>query len=129
MISTRYKFGFIVEGTNDEYRLRGAIGGKFPIVILHGNGLSKATEKKISELIENCDNLFIATDPDEAGNTIAKKIQGKFDLPRIELDPEQCYTYRNGLRKKKIGLEHASLEYLLEVLGKAFSEKGLKLYE
>lgn len=120
----KYPFGFIVEGTHDEWAIRSVLGNDFPIVILHGDGLSSHLQKLIAKANEDCEVLFIATDPDDAGNRIAEKIQALFNLPRIDLDAEECSAYR-GKKKRKIGLEHASDIYLKEVLTRAFIKEGL----
>jgi len=124
----RYRYGFIVEGTHDETRIRSTLGWneEFPIVILKGNGLSKHIENLIRQTNEICDNLFIFVDPDEAGNMVAKKINDKFDLTRMHLDPSQCNTLSvNGHKRMKIGIEHATQEYLMSVIISNFKEKEI----
>jgi len=121
----KYQFGFIVEGHNDERKLRSAMMGEFPVVVLGGDGLAKDSKITISEVMSICEHLFIMTDCDEAGDNVAKKIQDLFDLPRIELDKKQCVTYMNGFKKKKYGLEYALPEYVRMVVSDAFKERNL----
>ena len=106
--------GFIVEGFNDEYKLRSCFPDAY-VVVTQGDRLDNAVRNKIKTALIECSMVILLTDPDEAGNNYAKKLSVEFPtLQRLELDPAKCKCVRN--RKLKIGVEHASREYLVRVI-------------
>jgi 5S rRNA maturation endonuclease (ribonuclease M5) len=116
-----YKFALIVEGTNDEYFLRSVFQSPFPILILHGNGLTKFQKEMIQNFLDNNIIPIIAVDPDEAGQQVANKILEDFDIPRLMFNPEECKCYRG--KKIKIGLEHTSPKHVLDTIKELLSQK------
>lgn len=113
----KYKFGFIVEVTWDEHVLRNVYPGTYPIVILHGCGLTKHLTKVIDTIDKQCEKLLIATDPDEPGELVASKILEKFPhLKRLKFDKEKCKCIRGN--KIKIGIQHASYQHIREIVDK-----------
>jgi 5S rRNA maturation endonuclease (ribonuclease M5) len=116
-----YRFALIVEGTNDEYFLRSVFQSPFPILILHGNGLTKFQKEMIQNFLDNDIIPIIAVDPDEAGQQVADKILRDFDIPRLIFSPEECKCYRG--KKIKIGLEHTSPKHVLDTVGELLSQK------
>lgn len=122
-MSKEHKFGFIVEGWHDEAIIRHVFPGIYPIVVLRGNGFSKSIQTAINTASHLCEKLYIATDPDTAGDMVAKKIQEVFDLPRINFDREKCLAYDERGKLRKVGVEHANPYYIEKTIKKAMMEE------
>lgn len=106
--------GFIVEGFNDEDKLR-LLLPKAHIVVTKGERLNNRVRIDINEALSTCDKVYLFTDPDEAGEKLAKMILKEYpELQQIHLDPDKCKCYRN--HRWKTGLEHCELSYLESVL-------------
>jgi len=114
------KYGFIVEGFNDEFKLK-AVLPHVHVVVTKGTRLNNRVRMDIRSALEKCDAVFLLTDPDDAGKIIAEKLQKEFPmLERIELDVKECKCVRNN--RLKIGMEHADKHYLAGVLQKYVTE-------
>ena len=112
------KVGYIVEGFNDER----AILRIFPeavIAVTNGPRYTNRVKMDIQKTIDQCDVVFILTDPDDIGDNFAAYIQREFGLPRIEIDPKKAMCYRN--HKWKVGVEHCDPVYLQTVLTDALT--------
>jgi ribonuclease M5 len=107
------KVGYIVEGFNDEQKLK-SINPEIRCAVTQGTRFTNRTRMDIQALINECDVVYILTDPDEAGDQLAQSIQQEFPLARIYLDPDKAVCYR--FNKKKIGVEHCDEEYLRSML-------------
>lgn len=118
------KVGYVVEGFNDERTILGI----FPdavIAVTKGTRYNRRVRMDIQKTIDQCDVVFILTDPDEPGDLLAEYVHKEFDLTRIQVDPEQAICYRNG--KKKIGIEHCDPDYLQRLLTGALKCIGKKI--
>ena len=108
--------GYIVEGFHDERAVL-QVEPNAVIAVTNGSRYNRRVRLDIQRIIDQCDIVFILTDPDDTGDKLADYIQRTFHLPRIHIDPEQAICYRNG--KKKIGIEHCEPAYLQHVLQQA----------
>lgn len=105
--------GFIVEGFHDVDKLSLIFPNDY-FVVTNGTRINNKLKNNIMKAFNECHVLYLITDPDEAGELLAKKLLNLFPtLQQIHLDKEKCKCYRN--HKLKIGLEHASLDYLLDL--------------
>jgi ribonuclease M5 len=108
------KYGFVVEGFNDENKLLEVLPNAH-VVVTKGTRLDNRVRIDINNALNKCNDVFLITDPDEAGNILANMLLNEFPvLKRIFLDADECKCYRN--RRFKIGLEHCTHEYLYSVL-------------
>ena len=109
------KIGFIVEGHHDANHIRNIFGLKYEFVVTNGTRFTNRTRMDIDKMIRFVDKVYILTDPDEAGDIIASKIQEVYpQLERIELTPTLC-EYRNRKYELLIGVEFAYPQHLKEV--------------
>ncbi len=109
-------YGFVVEGFNDEYKMKNVVEHAL-FAVTNGTRMNNRVKMDVSKLLQQCDKVFLLTDPDEAGEHLAKMVLHKFpQLERVLLDKEQCLCLRNN--KMKVGVEHCDEEYLKEVLKK-----------
>ena len=96
----------VVEGKNDIHRLKQVIDAD--MICTNGLQLSKDILQTIKE-ISKTRQIIIFTDPDSPGNRIRHKIQQLVpSAHHLYLQPKQART------KRKVGIEHASLEDILE---------------
>jgi ribonuclease M5 len=112
------KVVLIVEGHKDAFQVAGALGDKVVCVVTDGTKVNNSLKSKIDTHISNGDDLYILSDPDEAGDHLAVMIQEHYDIPRIHADYEKS-KYCKDLRKRKFkaGIEYCSYKYLRELLG------------
>lgn len=109
-----YKTGIILEGVNDAKLIRRVFPNTH-IVLTKGTRLNNRVRMDIIYALNNCRNVFLLTDPDEAGNLLANMVLTDFPtLRRLVLDYEMCKCHTN--RGLKYGIEHAEPEYLLSAL-------------
>jgi len=107
-------YGFIVEGFNDELKIKQLIPNTH-VVVTRGTRLNNRVRMDINLALKQCHSVYLLTDPDEAGDLLANMVLREYpNLKRIYLDPEQCKCYRNN--RLKIGVEHATDSYLFYVL-------------
>lgn len=108
--------GFVVEGFNDESKVKEVMPNAF-VVVTKGTRMNGRVKMDVEQALQECDKLFLLTDPDEAGDKLAEMVLGHYPfLERVHLDREQCLCYRN--HKLKVGVEHCENAYLKEVLKK-----------
>ena len=83
--------GLIVEGINDIKKIRMVLKTNVRYVQLHGINFSFQKREEIQEAIQTCDDVFILTDPDKAGDKVAQQIQESFpELKRILVNPDEA---------------------------------------
>lgn len=108
--------GFVVEGFNDEKKVKKVFPGAV-CVVTKGTRMNGRVKMDVEQALKECDKLFLLTDPDEAGDTLATMVLRQFPfLQRVMLDREQCLCYRN--HKLKVGVEHCETDYLKDVLSR-----------
>ena len=96
----------VVEGKNDIHRLKQVIDAD--MLCTNGLNMPKTVLDTIVELSKTR-QIIIFTDPDSPGNRIRHRIQ--------QLVPNACHLYlqpKQARTKRKVGVEHASLEDILE---------------
>lgn len=114
------KVGFVVEGFNDEYKVKEVIPNAL-CVVTKGTRMNGRVKMDMNEALNLCDEVFLLTDPDEAGETLAEMVLKLYpNLTRIKLDRKQCLCYRN--HKVKVGVEHCENDYLKNVLEQHIKE-------
>jgi len=106
--------GYIVEGKSDEVKLR-MVEKQAYVVVLNGIQFGPEQREKIEYALEMCDTVYILTDPDSAGDYIAKKIQTTYPfIERIHVNPDEAKVLKK--RGYKYGVEHCSNAYLRRIL-------------
>lgn len=106
--------GFVVEGFNDEQKVKEVVPYAV-CVVTKGTRMNGRVKMDMEKALKECDEVFLLTDPDEAGGQLAAMILQHYpQLKRITLEREQCLCYRN--RKLKVGVEHCEPTYLKSVL-------------
>ena len=96
----------VVEGKNDIHRLKQVIDAD--MLCTNGLNMSKDVLDTIVELSKTR-QIIIFTDPDSPGNRIRHRIQQLVpEAHHLYLQPKQART------KRKVGIEHASLEDIVE---------------
>lgn len=114
-------YGFIVEGTHDADKVERL----FPnarCVVTNGTRFKNRTKMDIDDLIHSTSETFVLTDPDEAGDLLARRIMNHysyFKLRRIALEPEHCTEQKMTPKGKpylKIGVENADDDYLMHTI-------------
>lgn len=111
----------VVEGMHDEARIK-AVFPNASCIITNGREISQDTIDCIKELSRK-NTIIIFTDPDSPGEKIRSII--------FEAVPEAKHAF---LRKKdcisrnhkKVGIEHASSEAIIEALSRVLSDNGGK---
>jgi ribonuclease M5 len=107
------KYGFVVEGFHDETKVLRLLPNSAVVVLSSkfGNKAKMDLDKALSE----CDEVFVLTDPDDFGDTLASWVLRDYpNLRRITLEREKCFYYLPN--KVKVGVEHCTNEYLMSVL-------------
>lgn len=108
------RYGFIVEGIHDEDRILELLPTA-EFVVTGGTKFNNKISDAILQLVCDCKKTYILTDPDYSGDILANMILEEFpNLRRIKLAKSMCRSIRR--RKLNIGVEHASLDYLEQVL-------------
>jgi ribonuclease M5 len=108
------KYGFIVEGHNDEATVRRVAPDAY-FVVTNGTRMNNRVRMDVNQALKVCDEVLILSDPDEAGDVLTQMLLRDYPtLKRVVLDKEKCKAYRRF--KLKIGVEHCSDEYLNAVL-------------
>lgn len=108
------RYGFIVEGFNDEAKLREVVPNAH-FVVTKGTRMNGRVKMDLESALGVCDEVFLLTDPDEAGDILASMINKLHPtLKRVTLDRNKCLCYRG--RKLKVGVEHCDRDYLRGVL-------------
>ncbi|MFE8701046.1 toprim domain-containing protein [Cytobacillus sp. FJAT-54145] len=105
------KVGFVVEGFNDETLVKQLFPDSV-VVVAKGTRVNNRVKQEIQSALDVCDQVFLLTDPDPAGDWLANKVQETFPhLTRIPIAPQKASCYRH--HKWKIGVEHCDPSYLL----------------
>lgn len=109
------KYGFIVEGTRDTEMVQSLFLNTY-CISTGGTRFNNRCRINTDKALETCEEVFILTDPDEAGDILAEMIRKKYpNLRRILLDPAYCTENKmswNGKPYKKTGVENSSFGYL-----------------
>ncbi|WP_456363408.1 toprim domain-containing protein [Priestia aryabhattai] len=106
--------GFIVEGKSDVKKLKMVLKRNVHFVVLNGINFREEQINQISKAIDNCENVYVLTDPDEAGDKVANLITKVFPkLERLEVDPNEAKVLKK--RGYKYGVEYCSNKYLKEL--------------
>ena len=114
-------YGFIVEGLHDKDKLEQNFSN-IKAVHCDGTVMNNRVRRRIDNLILECDEVFIFTDPDKAGDDFAEVlVNNGYDYKRLRLDSEMCKVNRGS--KVKIGVEHVDNKYLQSY----FEMQGLKV--
>lgn len=115
-------YGFIVEGFNDESKVFQVLPHSH-IAVTKGTRFNNRVRMDINALLSTCTEVFVLTDPDDAGQVLAEMIQKEFpQLTRLSLDANECQCYRNN--RLKIGVEHCDATYLATIFGQANIQLG-----
>ena len=111
----------VVEGTHDEIKVKAA----FPnatCVITNGSEINNDTIELIKELSKK-HRIIIFTDPDSPGEKIRSIISNAVpNAYHAFLRKKECISNN----KKKVGIEHASIESIQESLGSIYTKTELK---
>lgn len=112
--------GFVVEGFNDEKKLKQVLPGA-SYVVTNGTRMNNRVKMDLNKALAECDEVFLLTDPDEAGEQLAQMVLRQYPhLRRVLLERSKCLAYRPG--KVKVGVEHCDTDYLKTVLSEYVSE-------
>lgn len=107
---------FVVEGTADEQHLKTLYPDLY-CVVTHGTRMNNRVKSLIEKALQECDQVFLLSDPDEAGDALAHMVMRFFPtVVRIPLNPERCKVLNARGNRYSYGVEHADLEYLKTVL-------------
>lgn len=106
----------VVEGTHDVSKIKSV----YPLancVITNGREIAKETIDLIKELSKT-NNIIIFTDPDSPGERIRSIItEAVPNAKQAFLRKKDCISSNN----KKVGIEHASKEAIIEALSNVYS--------
>jgi ribonuclease M5 len=108
---------FIVEGLKDREQIQKAFEGNEDVITLvtEGTKINNRIRLQIEYYLVRHVDVYILSDPDEAGEQLADMIQSWYPvIPRIEVDIEEC-GYFTG-KRKKAGIEYSSYKYLKKLL-------------
>lgn len=116
----------IVEGIHDEMRLK-SIYPELSVVTTNGREVEKSTIAMIQELSKQ-NEIIIFTDPDTPGEKIRQIITDAVPTAKQAFLRKKDCISKN---KKKVGIEHASKECIIEALSHVyeptFSEDTISL--
>lgn len=110
----------MVEGTKDEDQIRSAFEGvdgaeRIRCLVTEGTKVNNRILAEIEDYQRKGYDIYILSDPDEAGQHLAEMIQHWHpEIPRLEVDPKQC-AYFTG-KKFKAGIEYSSHTYLKKLI-------------
>jgi len=104
----------IVEGWNDLERIKG-VYSDLDIVVTGGTKINNRLRKKISNRLAKGNNVYILSDPDAAGDQLAKMLTSEYpSLPRILVNKEEaCYFTGKRMRYGVEFMSHDSIKSLL----------------
>lgn len=108
---------FIVEGVNDADQIHKAFKNLSSVTTLvtEGTKLSGRIRNEIESFLKKGINIYILSDPDEAGEQLAEMIRLRYpEIIRIEVDKTKCAYYTG--KRLKAGIEYASYSYLKKIL-------------
>lgn len=118
MDKMKIKESIVVEGLHDKARLNEIVEAH--IVVTNGSHLRKETLNLLKELNDK-NGIIIFTDPDNPGKSLRQRI-----LAEIPNAKQAFLTQKDARHKRKIGIEHASKEILLEALKDVIELNDLK---
>lgn len=107
----------IVEGVNDKDQINSAFTNddRIKVLVTEGTKVNNRVIAEIENYIVDGYTPYILSDPDEAGDHLARMIQDVFpDISRLEVDLKEC-AYFTG-KKYKAGIEYASHTYLKKLI-------------
>lgn len=109
----------VVEGTHDVSKIK-SVYPDANCVITNGREIAKETIDLIKELSKN-NNIIILTDPDSPGERIRSIITEAVPTAKQAfLRKKDCISSN----KKKVGIEHASKDAIIEALGNVYSSNS-----
>ena len=113
----------VVEGTHDEVKIK-SVYPNANCIITNGSEISNETLDMIKKLsVDN--NIIIFTDPDYPGERIRNKVASVIKNPmHAFLKKEDCISNNH----KKVGIEHASKEAIVNALANIYKESDMKSY-
>lgn len=110
----------IVEGTHDEIRIK-SVYPNAECIITNGSEISLDTIKLIQEMSKH-HRIVIFTDPDSPGEKIRSTIVDAVpNASHAFLRKKDCISHNN----KKVGIEHASKEAIIEALASIYTPTTL----
>ena len=110
----------VVEGLHDEINIK-SVYPDATCVITNGSAVSDETIKLLKELSKN-NEIIIFTDPDSPGERIRNIVSEAIpSSSHAFLKNYKCRS-KNG---KKVGIEHASKEAIIESLGNIYKPSNL----
>lgn len=110
----------VVEGTHDEDKIKLAYPNAF-VIVTNGSEVSKETLDMISKLSEN-NKIIIFTDPDYPGERIRNLVSSvSKNVSHAFLRKKDCISNN----KKKVGIEHASVDLIKEALENIYDNKNI----
>jgi len=111
----------VVEGLHDEINIKSVYPDAY-CVITNGSAVSDDTIKLIKELSKNYE-IIVFTDPDSPGERIRNIVSEAVpNCSHAFLRNYKCRS-KNG---KKVGIEHASKEAIIEALGNVYKSTNLE---
>ncbi len=118
MDTMKIKESIVVEGRHDEARLKEII--EADIVVTNGSHLRKETLAHLKDLNKR-NGIIIFTDPDNPGKRLRQRI-----LDEIPSAKQAFLAQKDARHKRKVGIEHASKEVLLDALKNVIELSELK---
>lgn len=110
----------VVEGTHDVSKIK-SVYPDANCVITNGREIAKETIELIKKLSRN-NNIIILTDPDSPGEKIRSIITDAVPTAKQAfLRKKDCISSNN----KKVGIEHASKEAIIEALSNVYSNNQI----
>ncbi|MDE6047242.1 MAG: ribonuclease M5, partial [Anaeroplasmataceae bacterium] len=108
----------VVEGLHDKNRIE-SVYPNANVVITNGSEISDSTIEMIKELSKT-NQIIIFTDPDSPGEKIRNQIASAIPSAFHAFLRKKDSISKNG---KKVGIEHASQECIIESLSKVYSNQ------
>ena len=114
------KVVLMVEGNKDEDQINGAFRDfgymeQIKCLITEGTKVNNRIRAEIEDYQREGYNVYILSDPDEAGDNLARMIQRWYpDIPRLDVELDECAYYTG--KKFKAGIEYSSHDYLRELI-------------
>ncbi|WP_025728112.1 toprim domain-containing protein [Atopobacter phocae] len=104
----------VVEGKSDQQRLA-LVDSRLQTIATGGSAVSEAVQIELAQL-EQTKWLMIFTDPDVQGERIRRILKERLSHPPIDLYLRRHEARSSRNKDKSLGIEHAQLETLREVL-------------
>jgi len=111
----------VVEGYHDEARIK-SVFKDANCIVTNGSEISKETIELIKEMSKN-HRIIIFTDPDYPGERIRSIIEKEVgNVSHAFLNKKDAISKN----KKKVGIEHASREAIIEALKNVYNDDEIK---